>query len=159
MKKSSKFIKFLLLTFFGLLSESELLFSQAVRQEWAIKYNGKTNKEDICTGIAVDDDGSVYITGYSNISGSDLDYLTIKYTSEGKQKWLKSYGTPKTVWGVSMDQAQAITIDKNGFIYVTGWSSGNVRTDYATIKYNNAGKQQWVTPYTGKSNIMDEAYW
>lgn len=156
MRKLMRNIILYIIIIFGSLSN---LYSQPVRMEWFQKWNGKENKEDKSTGIVVDDEGNVYITGYTDMTGDNLDYVTIKYSPEGKMKWLKQYGTPRTVWGISMDQAHAIALDKDANVYVTGWSSGNVRTDYATIKYNSAGKQMWLTTYTGKSNLNDEAYW
>ena len=53
----------------------------------------------------------------------------------------------------SDDEATAIAIDGVGNIYVTGYSPGSVGYDYATIKYNSAGQQQWVRRYDGPSAL------
>jgi hypothetical protein len=38
----------------------------------------------------------------------------------------------------------AIALDNLGSVYVTGHSAG----DYATVKYDNSGQQQWVARYS-----------
>src|SRR5437867_2908858 len=43
-------------------------------------------------------------------------------------------------------------------VYVTGESFGSgTRWDYATIKYNSAGREQWVARYNGPNNGDDGA--
>ncbi len=50
-------------------------------QEWVVRYDGPSNETDGGAAIAVDD-ANVYVTGYSWNDGTDLDVLTIKYSSE-----------------------------------------------------------------------------
>jgi outer membrane protein assembly factor BamB len=76
-----------------------------------------------------------------------MDYATIKYNSTGHQTWVARYNGP----GNADDMADAMTIDKNGNIFVTGQSMGSANgTDYdfATIKYDKNGTQLWVARYT-----------
>ena len=44
-------------------------------------------------------------------------------------------------------------MDKAGNVYVTGGSDN----DYATIKYDASGKQQWVAQYNGPGDGTDDA--
>ena len=46
-----------------------------------------------------------------------------------------------------------MAVDGSGSAYVTGRSG----SDYATIKYNSAGQQQWVARYDGPDNSNDVA--
>ena len=55
-------------------------YSSTGVQQWAARYNGPGNGDDIATSLAVDDAGNVYVTGYSYGSGTDLDYATVKYS-------------------------------------------------------------------------------
>lgn len=130
------------------------LFSQA-SQVWVSRYNGPGNSVDQAIAIAVDAAGNVYVTGSSTGSGSNLDYATVKYNSSGVQQWEARYNGPANF----IDNATAIAIDASGNVYVTGFSTGTISlSDYATIKYNSAGQQQWVSRYNGPSNGTDEAF-
>lgn len=123
---------------------------------WLARYNGPGNDLDIATSLAVDDSGNVYVTGYSTGSASGYDYATIKYDSNGVQQWVKRYNGS----GNSSDFASSLVTDGLGNVYVTGRTRGGPGTndDYATIKYNSAGIQQWVKLYNGPGNDEDAAW-
>ena len=116
--------------------------------QWVQIYNSPGNGDDRAKSIAVDNDGNVYVTGYSfgNVTITDYDYTTIKYSSAGVQQWVKTYNGNGTENNV--DIAAAIVSDTQGNVYVTGVSyRDNDGYEYATIKYNSAGVEQWVQRY------------
>jgi hypothetical protein len=99
---------------------------------WVKRYNGPGNNWDEAHGIAVDASGNVYVTGDSPGSGTDDDYATIKYDTDGNELWVKRYNGP----GNDLDWALAIAVDTLENVYVTGWSEGSeTGYDYATLKY------------------------
>lgn len=130
------------------------LSAAQVTQVWVARYNGPGNYYDEAYSLAVDDNGNVYVTGYSFSNGTEPDYATIKYNSAGEQQWVARYnGT-----GNSFDVARKLFIDNSGNVYVTGGSTGiGTGLDFTTIKYNNSGVQQWVARYNGPGNGDDEA--
>jgi WD40 repeat protein len=103
------------------------------------------------SGIAVDKSGSVYVAGMSS-----SEFATIKYDTNGDQKWMKHYKPANGLAGAS-----AIAVDRAGNVYVTGCSgrfaSGDIVTDYATIKYDTNGNRKWVKQYNGPAYGNDLA--
>jgi uncharacterized delta-60 repeat protein len=125
-------------------------------QLWVSRYNGPANNEDAARAIAVDSFGDVYVTGGSYGSPGNYDYATIKYNgTDGTQLWVSRYNGPGNNW----DQALAIALDPSANVYVTGKSQGpGTSQDYATLKYDTDGSQQWVARYNGPVSGPDEAY-
>jgi len=125
------------------------------QQQWVARYNGPANGSDYAYAIAVDLSGNVYVTGQSRGAGSAFNYATVKYDSAGQQQWATRYVGP----GNDFDLAYAIAVDESGNVYVTGQSVGaGTADDYATIKYDSSGQEQWVARYNGPANDNDQAY-
>lgn len=120
-------------------------------QVWQALYNGSANGDDTYTTMTVDVNGNVYVTGTSS-NGSNGDYATIKYNSNGVQQWIAIYnGT-----GNGYDQPVGIALDGSGNVYITGFSFNGSNYDFATIKYDNNGNQQWVSIYDGPTHNDDK---
>lgn len=129
-------------------------YNSSGTEQWVARYNGSSDSYDISTDIVTDISGNVYVTGYSFDNVSLEDYATIKYNSSGEQQWVSKYN------GVSgrFDIAASLTTDNAGNVFVTGYSyDANTSEDYATIKYNSTGEQQWVSLYNGTGNDFDIA--
>jgi uncharacterized delta-60 repeat protein len=124
------------------------------KEVWVARYNGPGNGPDAAHSLAVDSSGNVYVTGWSYGSGSDYDYATIKYDSNGKEVWVARYNGPVS----SSDYAMSLALDSSGNVYVAGSSNGEGSSyDYATIKYDSNGNQAWVARYNGPGNGSDTA--
>ncbi|MBN2423694.1 MAG: SBBP repeat-containing protein [Calditrichaceae bacterium] len=128
--------------------------TDTVSEAWQARYNGLFNQPDIANAIAVDAAGNVYVTGASQIDGASYDYITIKYNTLGVEQWAERYNGQ----GNSEDEANAIAVDEAGNVYVTGYSIGSdTYRDYATIKYNTAGVEQWTALYNSPDSGQDIA--
>jgi uncharacterized delta-60 repeat protein len=132
-------------------------YDSAGVERWVARYNGPANRNDWASSMAVDERGNVHVTGFSDGSSSWLvyyDYATVKYNSVGIEQWVARYNGP----GDEQDYAESIALDGRGNVYVTGSSEGiSPYDDYATIKYNSAGVEQWVARYNGPGNSSDHA--
>lgn len=102
---------------------------------------------DQAHAIAVDDQANVYVTGESLGVGYS-NFLTIKYDTNGQQKWTRRYRRPGTSYAA---RATDIAVDKAGNVYVTGHErlDRNADLNYLTIKYNKRGKRMWVRRLRG----------
>ncbi|RCK71930.1 MAG: Cell surface protein [Ignavibacteriae bacterium] len=132
-------------------------YNTAGKIEWSATYNHHIGKpgdnDEIATAITTDNFGYVYITGAGMMPGLGYNYLTAKYSYDGVLQWATSYFCD----GYNNDSAIAIAVDRNGNVYVTGYSDSAMGYDYTTIKYNNDGNLQWVVRYNGPCNQNDIA--
>ena len=123
-------------------------------QQWATTYNGSGNGYDEAYALALDTLGNVYVTGGSDAGSQGSNYVTIKYNASGVQQWATSYNGS----GNSIDAATQIKLDAQFNVYVSGRSTGSgTNLDIATVKYNNAGAQQWVSRYNGILSFFEDA--
>jgi uncharacterized delta-60 repeat protein len=128
-----------------------LAYSSAGVPLWTNRYGNTASSDDQAKGIAVDNNGNVFVSGTSSGVGTSSDYATVAYSAAGVPLWTNRYG------GNSIDEASAIVVDGGGNILVTGDSSGAASYDYATIKYSNAGVPLWTNRYNGPSSGSDAA--
>ncbi|WP_088893352.1 SBBP repeat-containing protein [Leptolyngbya ohadii] len=79
---------------------------------------------DIGGGVAVDSIGNVYITGDTlgtlpeQTSAGGGDAFLARFDANGSRQWLKQFGTAQ------LDESQAIAIDAQDRIYLTGETTG-----------------------------------
>lgn len=122
---------------------------------WVRLYAGPALGYDAAVALGVDGMGSVLVTGQSNEAGGSSDYATIKYSASGDTEWVRRYNGP----GDYIDIPQALGIDSDGNVYVTGGSTGaSGHHDYLTIKYSPAGDSLWTRRYDGPSAGVDIAH-
>jgi hypothetical protein len=113
-------------------------------QLWAAIYNGTINGSDVANDLTVDGAGAIYVTGYTDQAG--YDFATIKYYPNGTQAWLRTYDSGTS----SSDHAEALVLDAQANVYVTGSSSTSATMiDFATLKYDSAGNPLWAIRYNG----------
>lgn len=112
--------------------------------QWKQTYNyPQANEDDEGRHIALTNDNFVLVTGSSNSSSLDTtlnDFITLKYDNNGAQQWVTRFNGAAN----GSDEAERVASDANGDIFVLGRSYNGNDDDYATIKYNSAGVQQWL---------------
>jgi len=121
-------------------------------QQW-IKYDSLFS--NYFGKIEVDKEGNVYIICAVSGFSFSADFMTVKFDSNGNTKWQKLYNGPADFTDVPTD----VTVDDSLNVYVTGRSGGiNTYYDFATIKYDSSGAEQWVARYDFSNNPGDLAY-
>jgi len=131
-------------------------YSSGGTELWKKFFNGPGNNTDEGTDLAVDSMHNVYVTGKSVYSISNgFDIVTIKYDSLGTKLWDRNFNG-----SVNMhDEAEAITLDNEGNIYVFGTSINTTTAeDFQLIKYNPAGTQEWEKKYTYSNAAGSQEY-
>ena len=118
--------------------------------------------EDWTSGVAIDADGSVYLSGGTTGSLStpnlgDYDALLIKYDASGTLAWIRQLGTPL------YDYARDVAVDPSGNVTIVGHGSGDIDadgvvegSDIFVARYSPAGDLLWVTQTEAPGN--DESW-
>lgn len=120
--------------------------------QWRAQYDGPNADQSAIAGLALDHAGNILVTGYMEGVGTEQDYTTVKYNASGVQQWVARYNGPKN----NYDYTIALAIDEANNLYVTGTTYGaDTGSDYATVKYNPAGQEQWVARYNKERNSND----
>lgn len=73
-------------------------------------------------------------------AASSFDYLIVKYSSDGQQRWVRRYGDENG----KNDRPAAGATDSDDNFYVTGASA----SDYVTVKYGARGARKWVRRFS-----------
>jgi ankyrin repeat protein len=110
---------------------------------------------DVAQDIGIDASGNFYVTGYFYTSPTwDLDYVTVKYASDGTPLWSRNFNGPSS----GDDSASAIAVMSSGDVYVTGQARvASVTRAYGTVKYNSSGSLIWSRYYVGPGGYSSHA--
>jgi hypothetical protein len=135
-------------------------YDESGNEAWVALYDGPGHGYDLPHAIGIDAGGSVYVTGDSAESGTDVtdfdyDFATIKYDSLGNELWAERYEGESD----GNDMASGLAIGSDGNVYVTGSAAGPdaFHGDYCTIKYSPEGDTLWVATYDGPTSDSDYA--
>lgn len=102
---------------------------------WVRRFNGLNDSQDGGEAIAVDQQGNVYVTGVESVPVTWGDFVTIKYDTDGNEKWIERLAGPG-----GYDLPVAIAVDQAGSVIITGINSGDGSAeDFLTVKYNQTG--------------------
>lgn len=133
-----------------------------VYQPWLAKYDSDgnqvwirqfgTNLVDTSFGIDVDDNGNVYLSGFTveeapGIASFQDDPWIAKYDSNGNQQWYQQFGT------AALDENYGVAVSNDGSVYSIGWTLGDLGGKNAGLydiwvaKHDNNGQQQWIKQF------------
>ena len=120
-----------------------LKYDSSGARKWIQTYIG-SNGGAQAYAIALDNNNNVFITGFTNGINTDFEYFTIKYSYTGVQQWEKRFNTDSTE-NSNDNEANSITIDYRGNIYISGFSRLNNSSSMkmCTLKYSNQGDLIW----------------
>ena len=123
-----------------------LICSAQIQQAWVARYNnGITNGTHQAVKTALDPNGNIYVTGFSQNTNGNLGYATIKYAPNGNQIWVARYDSTN----YPSAQAIGLTLDQQSNAVVTGSA--------ITVKYDSHGNQVWTLPYSGTGIAADSS--
>ncbi|MBN8569511.1 MAG: SBBP repeat-containing protein [Ignavibacteria bacterium] len=124
-----------------LLSLSSFYSYSQNSEQWVARFNGTGNISDAVNKTKVDRFGNIYVSGYTNSDGGNIDFCLLKYNSAGILQWSRTYDN----FNHTTDDCYYMTIDDAGNIYQSGISD----TGMVTIKYNSAGDFLWLKDFGG----------
>lgn len=125
-------------------------FDRAGNQEWIQQFGSESF--EFTWGIDTDSQGNAYVGGWTSgnvaaaLNGS-YDALLAKYDSNGNQIWLKQFGSNGD------DEITNIFVSEDDYIYVTGFTNGNLGRegnssyDAFAAKYDSDGNQIWLEQF------------
>jgi len=115
-----------------------------VQQAWVARYNnGILNGTNEAVKLALDTNGNIYVTGFSQNTNGNLDYATIKYAPNGSQVWVTRFDSTNTSAAIPA----AIVVDASNNVVITG--------NAVTVNYGTNGNQLWTAPYAGTALAVD----
>ena len=107
--------------------------------------------EDCANAIDIDSEGNIIVVGYSgyitNTFSEELDFLIVKYDSDGNEIWNVTYDS--SYYDLGWD----VTVDSNDNIFAYGfnWTSYGDQQDLKLtlriVKFNKNGVYQWNVSY------------
>jgi Putative metal-binding motif/Beta-propeller repeat len=122
---------------------------------WAKRGGGAGS--EVSYGIAVDNSGNAYITGYfdetvtfgtkSLTSVGANDAFVVKYDSSGNVLWAKRGG------GAGYEGSYGIAVDSNSHAYITGMFQGTA-TFGSTSLTSAGGNDTFVVKYDSSGNVL-----
>lgn len=110
-------------------------------REWVRGYRIDASRTNRPVAIQIAPDGDPVISGSSQNSTNNLDYLILKYRPDGSIRWEHHYDS------LGNDEARAMTVDTETNSIVTGTSS--------TVKIDREGKKSWEVPLGGRDTQAD----
>jgi curved DNA-binding protein CbpA len=128
-------------------------YNNAGIELWTQQYG--TDDMVYANAVTVDPSGDCFVVGrvYGTLpnqtkSQANYDAYVRKYDSSGKELWTRQFGSG------TGDEAEGVTVDKNGNIYLACYTAGSVQgqtylgnTDAYACSYDNSGVFRWIVQF------------
>ena len=125
-----------------------------VESLWTGTCDFDAGSQDYSAGLAVDHAGNTIVIGQSVKSGVK-SFATAKFDPDGGLMWSKTY----TDRNLQLARALGVAVDASDNVYVCGTTNEFPPAgDFAVLKYNSAGMQQWVRIVSGTAPVSDIDY-
>jgi uncharacterized delta-60 repeat protein len=126
-------------------------YSAAGGVVWTRTYGDMTKSHET-EGVAVGRDGSVYVTGTTEVGGTAAAFL-LKFSPSGSLLWSRT--CRRTVGFVAYGTfGTGVAVDRSGAVYVAGYTNtGN--GDVFLRKYSAAGTALWTRTFDGEAKWGD----
>jgi Calx-beta domain len=119
---------------------------------WLAAYDSPDKQADTGNSVSIDNAGNTYVAGTSDSYSSGKNIVLIKYSPTGAALWTKMYNGPGSSGGGKDDQAVAIAVDDQGFVYLVGNSDSETNKDIIVLRYRPDGTLDWEKRYNGPAS-------
>jgi len=139
-------------TLLGHLSSVIIKYTSDGQELWRKIYNTPGESNGI-TSLAVNDEAHIIVGGWIVKNTDDIDYMCVKFDSEGNVLWERRYNGLAS----SIDYTHDGTLDAEQNFIVTGFSTDmNNTKEIRTIKYDTAGNTLWEVAYNSEDKMDAE---
>jgi hypothetical protein len=108
---------------------------------WVQRFDDSIHGEDHPRGIAIDDSGSVYVTGFASDSAVVQAAITIKYNRGGDQLWVDRF-VVDSLERYEQNEGWQVALDKQ-YHPIVGLTEYRQSLRSMLVKYNPDGTIQW----------------
>jgi len=132
---------------------------------WKQTYNGEADGEDDAVKLLLGKQGEVYVVGNSwqgaaKDQGNEMDVVFIKYSSDGKRQWVRTYEDADTHLRGN-EIAKDAAIDNDGNINIVGGgprlTAGKSTVDALILKYDTHGTRLKYRYFQGLDSSGNDA--
>jgi hypothetical protein len=119
---------------------------------WLGHINGTDNSlNEFPVDLILDSSNNVHVLARIQNDGTGTDFATVKLNTLGQELWREEFDA-----NGGQDIPEDMVLDDLGNVYVTGRARRTGYNDFAVIKYNSDGMEQWTTYYDGPNNLDDD---
>lgn len=120
-------------------------------QKWVKQYQRGTDTDDFLTGICIDGNDNIFVTGRSDGSTDGRHIVTVKYDKDGNFTWDSVIDHDKKVYA----RPYRIVSDTSGNIYLCGYiKDENGKQSYIVVKNTNL-----ITALEDKNEKSKYGFW